>query len=85
MAVVEVKYLGNFSLLTRKRREKVAIAENEKVGSLLEKLGKKYGRKLALSLSADMTAFLLNGTPALKETALHPGDELVIATMVGGG
>lgn len=85
MSVVDVRYLGSFSALTRKRAEKVTISDNENLETLLGKLERKYGRKLRRSLAGGTTAFLVNGTAAEKGTVLHHGDQLTIATMVGGG
>lgn len=85
MSTVDVRYLGNFSALTRKRSEKVCIGEDERLESLLDRLGRKYGRKLSKSLSGGTTAFLVNGKAAEKDAVLHHGDQLTIATMVGGG
>lgn len=85
MASVTVKYLGSFSALARKRNERVTIDEEENIESLLKRLAQRYGWKLAKSLTSETTAFLVNGTAAERNTILHPGDELIIATPVGGG
>jgi molybdopterin converting factor small subunit len=85
MAVVTVKYFGSFSALTRKRNERITVGESENIGSLLKGLGQRYGWKLAGSLAAQTTAFLVNGIVSEGDTILHHGDELIIATLVGGG
>jgi molybdopterin converting factor small subunit len=85
MAVVTVKYFGNFSMLARKRNERITIGENENIGSLLKGLGQKYGWKAARSFAGEMTAFLVNGVVSERDMILHHGDELIIATLVGGG
>jgi MoaD family protein len=85
MKKVTVKYLGNFSLITRKRREKITLEEEKKLGDLINKLSQKYGKKLSNSLTSEATTILVNGSPKDKNTTLHDGDELVITTLVGGG
>ncbi len=80
-----IRYLGSFSALTKRRGEQIPIGDDENVGSLLDRLVQKYGRKLKRSLSGEMTTFLLNGSAARRDATLHHGDELTIATLVGGG
>ena len=46
MAIVTVKYLGNFLLITEKKQEEMVINNEECVSSLIVKLRKKYSNKI---------------------------------------
>ena len=90
MAIVIVKYLGNFLLATEKKQEEIVIDKDEQVGSLIVKLRKKYGDKIFDSpmtvvwvnkILCDKDAVLQQG----DEITLHHKDELIIGTLVGGG
>lgn len=93
MAIVTIKYLGNFSLITRKREEEISIKKNENIYSLTNKLRQKYGRKFEKSFDNPMTVVWINNTTCDKDTVLHQGDELtlhhrdklIIGTLAGGG
>ncbi|MBI4721601.1 MAG: MoaD/ThiS family protein [Candidatus Stahlbacteria bacterium] len=90
MAAVTIKYLGNFILATRKKQEEIVIDKDERVGSLIDKIRKKYGDKL---FDSPMTVVWVNKVLCDKDTILQQGDEitlhhkdeLIIGTLVGGG
>jgi len=89
MAQVTVKYLMAFSQVTGKKSEKVQLEKDTTIGSLLNHLYNRYGRKLKKLVETDLdnrsVIFVVNGEEKDLSTVLNDGDEVLISYPVGGG
>lgn len=85
MPVITVIYLGSFSLVARKRRERIAIEEHQTIADVAKILRQVYGPKFAELLDREASVFLVNNVLSRDDRVLVHNDELTLTTLVGGG